>query len=147
MTLTLMAFFQIIATVCCALFAGAAVYINVVEHPARMECGTELAATVFPISYRKATVMQVSLAVLGLVSAVAAWAAGSGVWWLIGGLLLGSVIPYTLLVIMPTNNQLVNPALDKGSESARRLLSRWGKLHAARSVLSVSALVIFIGHA
>ncbi len=144
MTLGLMAFFEFVATICCALFAGAAVYINIVEHPARMECGTELAATVFPASYRKATVMQVLLAVLGLVSAVAAWAAGSGMWWLIGGLLLGSVIPFTLLVIMPTNNQLVNPALDRGSESARQLLSRWGKLHAVRSALSVVALVIFL---
>src|SRR5947209_7489038 len=40
--MTGMAFFQFMATVCCALFAGAAVYVNFVEHPARMECGTEL---------------------------------------------------------------------------------------------------------
>ncbi|MGQ0593767.1 MAG: DUF1772 domain-containing protein [Gammaproteobacteria bacterium] len=75
---------------------------------------------------------------------MAAWAAGSGVWWLIGGLLLGSVIPFTLLVIMPTNNRLVNPDLDKGSEFARQLLFRWGKLHVVRSVLSVLALIIFL---
>jgi uncharacterized membrane protein len=142
-----MALFEFVATICCAPFAGAAVYINFVEHPARMECGTELAATVFPVSYRKATVMQVLLAVSGLVSAVAAWAAGSAVWWLIGGLLLGSVIPFTLLVVIPTNNELVNPALDKGSESTRRLLSRWGRLHAVRSILSVFALIIFLVHA
>lgn len=112
-----------------------------------MACGTALAATVFPVSYHKATVMQASLALLGLVSAVAAWASGSGVGWLIGGLLLGSVIPFTLLVIMPTNNQLVHPGLDKSSESTRQLLIHWGKLHAVRSVLSVVALVIFLSYA
>ncbi len=144
--MALLVFLQFIAILCCALFAGAALYISLVEHPARRECGIELAATVFPVSYRKATVMQVSLAILGLVSAVMAWIMGSGIGWLIGGLLLGSVIPFTLLVIMPTNNQLVNPALDKRSESTRRLLARWGKLHMVRSVLSVSALIIFLVH-
>ena len=135
---------QFVATLCCALFSGAAVYINFVEHPARMECGTELAATVFPVSYRKATVMQASLAALGLAASVVAWFAGSSIWWLIGGLLLGSVIPFTLIVIMPTNNKLLAPGLDKNSEFTRQLLSRWGKLHAVRSVLSILALIIFL---
>ncbi len=36
---------QFVAVLACSLFAGAAVYINLVEHPARMQCGVELAAT------------------------------------------------------------------------------------------------------
>jgi Domain of unknown function (DUF1772) len=51
--------------------------------------------------------------------------AGSGVWWLVGGLLLGAVIPFTLVVIMPTNKCLLEPALDKSSEFAQQLLVRW----------------------
>ena len=138
---------QFVATVCCALFAGAAVYINFVEHPARMECGTQLAATVFPGSYRRATVMQASLAALGLLSSIVVWLAGSSIWWLIGGILLGAVIPFTLIVIMPTNKKLLDSKLDRGSELARQLLGRWGKLHAVRSVASVVALVIFLVNA
>jgi hypothetical protein len=38
--------FQFVAILSCTLFAGAALYINLAEHPARMQCGTELAATV-----------------------------------------------------------------------------------------------------
>ena len=45
--------FQFLAILATALFAGAAIYINVAEHPARMECGTALAATVFGLSYRR----------------------------------------------------------------------------------------------
>ena len=85
-----------------------------------------------------------SRSAVGLVCAIGAWLAGAGVWWLIGGILLGSVIPFTLVVIMPTNKQLLAPTLDKGSPQARELLSRWGKLHALRSVLSGLALVIFL---
>ena len=52
--------FELLATWCAGLFAGAAIYITFVEHPARLECGTELAATEFGPSYRRATLMQAS---------------------------------------------------------------------------------------
>lgn len=51
--------FQLVAILASTLFTGAAIYINLVEHPARMECGTALAATVFGPNYRRAAVMQV----------------------------------------------------------------------------------------
>jgi Domain of unknown function (DUF1772) len=135
---------EFIATLCCALFAGAAVYINAVEHPARMFCGTEAAATEWVPSYKRATWMQAPLAVVGFVCAVIAWIAGSSVQWLIGGVLLGLVVPFTLFVIMPTNKRLLSSSLDKRSEETRKLLYRWNGLHAVRSALSVVALVLFL---
>ncbi len=36
---------EFIAVLSCSLFAGAALYISLVEHPARMECGAEIATT------------------------------------------------------------------------------------------------------
>ena len=135
---------QFLATLFCGLFAGASVYINLVEHPARMECGVELAATEFPPSYRRATYLQASLAALGLLCSVVAWLAGAGAPWLVGGVLLGSVIPFTLAVMLPTNKQLLDPSLDRGSERAARLLSRWGRLHWVRSGASLVALMILI---
>jgi hypothetical protein len=53
---------EFIAVLSCSLFTGASVYINLVEHPARMQCGVELAATEFAPSYRRATVMQAACA-------------------------------------------------------------------------------------
>jgi len=126
------------------LFVGAAVYVSLVEHPARMECGVELAATEFPPSYRRGTILQATLAALGLLAAVAAWLAGATFWWLVGGVTLGSVIPFTLIVILPTNKLLMSPKLDKRSAQAGQLLTRWGKLHAVRSVLSGTALLLFL---
>ena len=43
---------QFIAVLCCGVFAGAALYINVVEHPARMGFDTRTAATGWAPSYK-----------------------------------------------------------------------------------------------
>jgi hypothetical protein len=135
---------EFVAVISCSLFTGASVYINLVEHPARMECGVEIAATEFAPSYRRAPVLQASSAALGLLSSIAAWLAGATCWWLVAGALLGSVIPFTLFVILPTNKLLLSPTLDKQSVEAERLLARWGALHAVRSVLSGMALLLFL---
>jgi uncharacterized membrane protein len=133
---------ELIATICAGLFAGAAIYITFVEHPARLECGTAVAATEFAPSYRRATIMQASLAALGLLATVGAWAQGRGLLVLVAGVLLGLVIPFTLIVILPTNKRLLDPALDHGSTEAADLLDRWGRLHAVRGALSVVAFGI-----
>ena len=135
---------EFISVLACAFFTGAAVYITFIEHPARMQCGVEVAATEFAPSYRRATVMQATCAAVGLLSSVAAWLAGASFWWLVAGLLLGFVIPFTLIVILPTNKRLLEPTLDKRSAEAGRLLARWGRLHAVRSVLSGSALLLLL---
>jgi len=135
---------EFISVLACAVFTGAAVYVNLVEHPARMRCGVEIAATEFPPSYRRGTIMQATLAAVGLLSSIGAWLAGATVWWLVAGVLLGSVIPFTLIVILPTNKRLLDPTLDKRSVETERLLARWGGLHAVRSVLSGSSLLLFL---
>lgn len=94
---------EFLATAAAGIFAGAALYINVAEHPARVECGTKLAVTVFAPSYRRAAPMQASLAAVGLVAGVGAWFRGGDGWWLIAALMLGSVIPLTFVAIMSTN--------------------------------------------
>jgi uncharacterized membrane protein len=135
---------ELIALLTCGLFTGAAWYISLVEHPARMECGAEVAATQFSPSYRRARVMQATLAAVCLLSSFAAWLAGATFWWAVGGVLLGSVIPFTLIVILPTNKQLLSPTLDKRSVQAAQLLARWGTLHHVRSVLGGAALLLFL---
>jgi hypothetical protein len=126
------------------LFSGAAIYISLVEHPARMECGTRLAATVFGPSYRRAAAMQVILALLASVGGAGAWLTGAPWAWLLGALFILAIIPFTLLVIRPTNRQLLDPELDPASDKAQRLLKRWGRLHAVRSALSFLASLTFV---
>jgi len=133
-----------VAIVAAGLFAGAAVYINLVEHPARLELGTEVAVREFGPSYRRAAVMQASLALLGLTAGIAAWISERDPRTLVAALLLGSVVPFTLVVVAPTNRRLLDPELDPASPDARLLLVRWGRLHAVRSVLGLAALLLFV---
>src|SRR5216683_3501358 len=134
---------EFVSVLACGLFAGASVYVSLVEHPARMASGVELAAAEFPPTYRRASTMQATLAAVCLLSSIAVWLAGATFWWLVGGVVLGAVIPFTLIVILPTNKQLMSPTLDRRSAQTERLLARWGRLHAVRSVLSAVALFLF----
>jgi hypothetical protein len=70
---------EFLAVLTCGLFAGAAVYVSLVEHPARMECGVEIATAEFPPSYHRGTIMQVTLAAVCLLSSIAAWLAGGNI--------------------------------------------------------------------
>jgi Anthrone oxygenase len=135
---------QFIAVLAATLFAGAAIYINVAEHPARMECGTAVAATVFGPSYRRAAVMQAALALVSTASAIGAWFMGAASEWLIGAVLIFAVVPFTLLVIMSTNKKVLDSGIDRSSDTVHRLLRRWGRLHAVRSVLALAASVVFL---
>jgi len=136
--------FQFVAILSCTLFAGAALYINLAEHPARMQCGTELAATVFGPSYHRATAMQVPLALAATVSGLGSWWFDSSILWIAGALLIFAVVPYTLIVILPTNKRLLTTGVDRTARDTQLLLVRRGRLHALRTIASLSASVIFL---
>lgn len=135
--------FEIIAVLAAGLFAGAATYITFVEHPARLECGTLIAATEFGPSYRRATVMQASLAIVGFLAGGIAWLQQRDVLVLVAAVLFILVVPFTLMVILPTNRRLLDPTLERSSPEAAELLGRWGRLHAVRTVLSGVSFLLF----
>jgi anthrone oxygenase-like protein len=134
----------LIATAATGLFAGAAIYVSGVEHPARVSCGTEAALREFGPSYPRGAIMQASLAVMGCVAGLVAgwqqrdWTAASA------AVLLGSLVPFTLIVILPTNKRLLDPALKSQDVEAARLLARWGRLHAVRTLVSTVAFAMFL---
>ena len=135
---------EILATLAAGLFAGAALYVTAVEHPARMSCGSALAVTEFRPSYERGAIMQATLALIGALAAMVRWGLGGQIGWLIGGLLLGAVVPFTLLVILPTTTRLLDVSLELNSPESAVLLRRWGRLHAVRSALSLVAFVAFL---
>ena len=135
---------QLIATLSATLFAGAALYINVAEHPSRMTLETRMAALQWAPSYARATLLQAPLALLSLVSGTGAWLLGAHWAWFVAALLIGLVVPFTFVVVMPTNRQLLDPGRDLASADTRPLLEKWNKLHAVRTALSLAASITYL---
>jgi hypothetical protein len=134
-----------LATLSAALFAGGALYISIVEHPARLKAGVAVGLAEFRPSYRRAAPWQASMAAMSLVSSALAWFLTSERTWLLGGLVVGAAIPFTLLAIMPTNRRLLDTGL--AGDEAAVLLRRWGRLHWVRSVLGTAGLMVLLSKA
>jgi len=135
---------KFIATFAAAMFAGAALYVNVAEHPARMALEIRFAAAQWAPSYRRATWMQAPLALLSLLAGLGSWLLGGGFGWAIAALLIGAVVPFTFIGIMPTNRALLTPGRDMSAVETRTLLERWARLHAVRTVFSIAATILYL---
>jgi len=135
---------QGLAILTTALFAGAALYVSLVEQPARLSCPVDVAIAEWQPSYERASVMQASLAVLGTLLGIAAGISSGGAVWIVAGFVLSAVVPFTLFVMAPTNQRLEDPALDTSSAETRKLLTRWGHLHAVRTAIGLVALLLML---
>ena len=137
-----------IALTAAAAFTGAAIYVTVAEQPARLALDDEALLTQWRSSYPRASVMQASLAAVSALLGMAAyWSSGD--WrWLAGAVLIFANLPFTILVILPTNKRLqaLPPAAADGS--TRRAIETWARLHLARDALGLSATAIYLwaGH-
>ncbi|MCO6418717.1 DUF1772 domain-containing protein [Siccirubricoccus sp. KC 17139] len=133
-----------LALLVAAVFAGAALYINLVEQPARLSLDDRSLLAEWTLSYRRGTAMQAPLAIIGCLLGLAAWWQAGHAGWAIGGLLMVANWPVTLLAIMPTNRRLmgINPAM-AGPES-RAMIQRWNALHAGRTALGAAAALAFL---
>jgi len=140
----MLALLKFIAILAASVFAGAALYINLVEHPARMRLDTKSAAMEWAPSYARATWMQAPLAGLSLVAGIGASLIGGAIGWALAAVLIGAVIPFTLVGIMPTNRAILAPGRDLASAETRALLERWARLHAVRTALSLAATILYL---
>lgn len=133
-----------------AAFFAVAAYVSLAEHPARMLLADDSAALAqWKPSYRSAAAIQAPLAALAAVLGALCWwkrrgsaevfpegyGGGSSLadpLWLAGAYAAAFNLPYTILVILPTNKALL--AAKVGSAETRGLLRRWGHLHFLRVV-------------
>lgn len=127
-----------------ALFAGAAIYINLAEHPARLNLDEGPMLTHWKPSYRRGFQMQASLAILGCLLGMAAWSQTGNLLWGVGAVILVANWPFTLVAIMPVNRRLEAMPAEQPDPDVRELMERWGSLHAIRSALGAGATIVFV---
>ena len=132
------------ALVTAALFTGAALYISLAEHPARMRLDDRAALAQWKPSYARAVPMQAGLALISLGLGLWAWLRTDDLWLLAGALLIGANLPLTLVAIMPANRRLQSTATDAAGPDTRALLRRWGNLHALRTLLALAAVAAYL---
>lgn len=127
-----------------ALFTGAAFYVGFAEQPARLQLDDGALLAEWKPSYRRGFAVQATLAFVGfLLGTIQWWQSGDGLW-LAGALLLLANWPFTLIVIMPTNNALLATPSEAASAGSRELVVKWGRLHAVRTALGAAATLVFL---
>lgn len=134
--------FGLLASTTAASFAGAAIYINAVEHPARLILDSRSQIAQWRPAYKRGFIMQSSLAMISFVLGLLAWWQTADWRWLIGAAAIIGNWPFTILAILPTNKKLMD---DRTSETeGKHLLARWIRLHAVRSGLGLIAVASYL---
>ena len=127
-----------------AVYTGAAIYVNVAEQPARLQLDNRSLLAEWKLSYRRGYVMQASLAIVGGLFGLLAYLSALDWRWLLGAIVPLEKWPYTLFVIAPINRCLMDTPPEAATAETRRMLERWGALHAGRSALGLVATLIFL---
>jgi len=129
---------KFLSTITGGVFAGGALYVNLVESPARLTHDPETAVAVWRSSFVRAKFYLGNLNTASSLCSIAAfWLSGDkfSTCLLAGGTVLS--VMNTLLFILPVNGELMDPnkCAKMSDEVVVGKLKTWNKLHAIRSVI------------
>jgi hypothetical protein len=131
-----------IALIAAALFAGGALHVSVSEQPARLSLLDQAKLLQWKASFIRAQRMAPPLALSGLAFGLWAWWQSGNPLWIGGALLVGANIPFTLLVIQPTNRLLLATDDTRAGPTSDALVAKWGHLHNVRTGVALAATAV-----
>jgi hypothetical protein len=127
-----------------AAFFGAALYVNLVEQPARLALDDEAILHEWTPSDRRGVALILGLSLLSAaLGLVAYFASQEDVRWAIGALIVILVWPYTFFAMAPLNNQILT-LTSKDVGAARALVRQWGLLEYGQTAIGLAASVVYL---
>jgi hypothetical protein len=130
----------LLALVFASAFTGAALYVNLVEQPARLSLDDSSMVKEWAPSDRRGFALLGGLALASALAAIIAFGRDGDVRWLVGALLVLASWPYTFFIIVPLNNRLLAA---QPEPDAREMVKDWGRLEWGLAALGVCATAIF----
>lgn len=138
-----MVILELISIYLCGAFFGAALYISVAQHPASMKAGVAVAGKFFPPMYALAAPLQIATAIGGTLCGFSEYYLSGDILWAVGATVLVSVIPYTVIVLKPINDQLLDTNVQRSESETKQLLEQWAPRHWVRTVLSGISFALY----
>ncbi|MBO9671714.1 MAG: DUF1772 domain-containing protein [Sphingobium sp.] len=134
---------SLVALLSATLFTGAALYITLVEHPARLGLDDGPLLQQWQPSYSRALPIQSGLALIGGGAGLLTGYLTKDWRWMAGSVALLANWPFTLLAILPVNKRLMALDPQHTNSESREMLVQWGKLHNVRSASGAIAMLFF----
>jgi hypothetical protein len=126
-----------------AAFSGAALYINLVEQPARLALDDDALLKEWRPSDRRGFAMLASLALISAVLGLATYFETQDLRWLIGAIVVIASWPYTFFAMVPMNNRILSLSASEPG-SARDLVRSWGLLEYGQTAIGLVACGAFL---
>ena len=132
-----------LALVLAAGFSGAALYVNLVEQPARLALDDEAILNEWTPSDRRGVALMLGLSLLSAALGLVAYFESQDVRWAIGALIVILSWPYTFFAMAPLNDQILTLA-PRDVGAARVLVRQWGMLEYGQTAIGLVACAVFL---
>ena len=132
-----------LALVLAAAFSGAALYVNLVEQPARLELDDQAILNEWTPSDRRGAALLAALSLLSAATGLIAYFSSEDVRWAIGALIVILSWPYAFFAMAPLNDQILTLA-PRDIGAARLLVRQWGLLEYGQTAIGVFACAAFL---
>jgi hypothetical protein len=123
-------------------FLGAALYITIVEQPARMSLSPGAMVEEWGPSHRRGFVMLSAIALLAALLAYVDYAASRDARLLAGGTVMLASWLYTFFVVVPVDVMIVALPAERTRAAARELMREWGLLEWGQTAIAAAACIL-----